>query len=109
MKRLMIGILFTCAFIFVVAPHIFANDKPLVFVSDAYEHHEGEHHGEAAYEKDHHKHAGLDPHIWLSPPLIKTQARTILAALQEVAPGMPSSMRLTFGNLQRKSINWTPI
>jgi zinc transport system substrate-binding protein len=31
--------------------------------------------------------AGSDPHIWLSPPLVKIQARTILAALQEVDPG----------------------
>jgi zinc transport system substrate-binding protein len=46
----------------------------------------GEHHGEAEHDKDHHEHAGLDPHIWLSPPLVKIQARTILAALQEVDP-----------------------
>jgi zinc transport system substrate-binding protein len=59
----------------------------------AKEHHEGdrdheksEHHGEAEHDKDHHEHAGLDPHIWLSPPLVKIQARTILAALQEADP-----------------------
>jgi zinc transport system substrate-binding protein len=28
----------------------------------------------------------LDPHIWLSPPLVMIQARTILAALQKVDP-----------------------
>lgn len=28
----------------------------------------------------------LDPHIWLSPPLVMTQARTILSALQKVDP-----------------------
>jgi zinc transport system substrate-binding protein len=53
------------------------------------EHHEKaehEHHGEAEHDKDRHDHAGLDPHIWLSPPLVKIQARTILAALQEVDP-----------------------
>jgi zinc transport system substrate-binding protein len=176
MKRLIIGIIFTCAFIFVVAPHIIANDKPLVFVSivpqkyfvqqigkdlvdisvmvqpgadphtyepkprqmidlsktkiyfaigvsfenawldkiaavnpdmrvvhtdhgieklamaahhhhdDADEHHENEHHGEAEHDKNHNEHAGLDPHIWLSPPLVKIQARTILTALQEADP-----------------------
>jgi zinc transport system substrate-binding protein len=31
-------------------------------------------------------HSGLDPHIWLSPPLVMIQARTILSALQEVDP-----------------------
>lgn len=31
-------------------------------------------------------HKGLDPHIWLSPPLVKTQARTVLTALQEIDP-----------------------
>jgi zinc transport system substrate-binding protein len=53
------------------------------------EHHEEEeheHHGEAEHDKDHDEHAGLDPHIWLSPPLVKLQARTILAALQDTDP-----------------------
>jgi zinc transport system substrate-binding protein len=49
-------------------------------------HEKGEHQGEAEHDKDHHEHAGLDPHIWLSPPLVKIQARTILAALQEADP-----------------------
>ena len=29
---------------------------------------------------------GLDPHIWLSPPLVRKQARAILTALQEIDP-----------------------
>ncbi|MEE4114381.1 MAG: zinc ABC transporter substrate-binding protein [Desulfobacteraceae bacterium] len=33
-----------------------------------------------------HHQAGLDPHIWLSPPLVMLQARSILAALQAVDP-----------------------
>lgn len=35
-------------------------------------------------EKDHH--GALDPHIWLSPTLVMTQARTILNALVEIDP-----------------------
>jgi zinc transport system substrate-binding protein len=31
-------------------------------------------------------HTGLDPHIWLSPPLVKIQARAIQAGLQEIDP-----------------------
>jgi len=42
---------------------------------------EAREHGE-----DHHEHGGLDPHIWLSPPLVKIQARTILNALQGIDP-----------------------
>lgn len=34
----------------------------------------------------HHENEGLDPHIWLSPPLVKIQARAILKALQETDP-----------------------
>jgi zinc transport system substrate-binding protein len=34
---------------------------------------------------DHHQ-GGLDPHIWLSPPLVMLQARSILTALQAVDP-----------------------
>jgi len=51
--------------------------------SDAEEHHED---AEQAVEEVH-RHGGLDPHIWLSPPLVKRQAKTILAALQEIDPG----------------------
>jgi zinc transport system substrate-binding protein len=42
---------------------------------------EGTHHS-----GDQHDRSGLDPHIWLSPPLVMMQARTILNALQEVDP-----------------------
>ncbi len=69
----------------------------------AYHHHdeEDEHHkkaelskesdhrhekGESALEDDHHGHGGLDPHIWLSPPLVEIQAHTIMNALQEIDP-----------------------
>lgn len=51
---------------------------------DKHGHEESEHHGEKA--NDHHEHTGLDPHIWLSPSLVKIQARTILAGLQEADP-----------------------
>jgi zinc transport system substrate-binding protein len=33
-----------------------------------------------------HEHTGLDPHIWLSPALVKIQASTIAAALGEIVP-----------------------
>ena len=56
-----------------------------------------DHHGEAAdshaeekelHEEEDHRHdrGGLDPHIWLSPPLVMQQARTIRNALQEIDP-----------------------
>jgi zinc transport system substrate-binding protein len=32
------------------------------------------------------RHNGLDPHIWLSPPMVMMQARMILTALQEIDP-----------------------
>jgi zinc transport system substrate-binding protein len=38
------------------------------------------------HELDDHDHAGLDPHIWLSPPLVKIQCQTILSAMQEIDP-----------------------
>ena len=45
-------------------------------------HHEVEHHR----DKDHQNRGELDPHIWLSPPLVMTQARTIRDALREIDP-----------------------
>jgi zinc transport system substrate-binding protein len=50
---------------------------------NAEHHQEGDHHHENG---DHHEHAGLDPHIWLSPPLVRTQARAIAAALKTIDP-----------------------
>ncbi|MEN8808364.1 MAG: zinc ABC transporter substrate-binding protein [Desulfobacterales bacterium] len=41
----------------------------------------GTHHSEGQHVR-----SGLDPHIWLSPPLVMMQARTILNALLEVDP-----------------------
>ncbi len=68
----------------------------------AEEDHEGEHHDEAAHDEDHDDHAGRDPHIWLSPPLVKIQARTILAALQEADPANKSSYEANFMELMEK-------
>lgn len=47
----------------------------------------GGHHGQG----DHHPaadtdHQGLDPHIWLSPPLVKIQIQAILSALKAIDP-----------------------
>jgi len=49
-------------------------------------HSKEDHHAEGEKGKDLHGHDGLDPHLWLSPPLVKIQARTILNALQEIDP-----------------------
>ena len=68
----------------------------------AQEHHEGEDHDEAGHGEDHDDHAGLDPHIWLSPPLVKIQSRTILAALQEADPANKSSYEANFIELMEK-------
>ena len=46
-----------------------------------------EHQGQGNHhEVDDLDHGGLDPHIWLSPPLVKVQCRTILSAMQEIDP-----------------------
>ena len=61
-----------------------------------HDHEKEEHHDEDAHNEDHDEHAGLDPHIWLSPPLVKMQARTILTALQEADPANESSYEANF-------------
>jgi zinc transport system substrate-binding protein len=51
------------------------------------DHRENEGHDQHAAEKEHHHHGGgTDPHIWLSPRLVKGQARTIADALVELDP-----------------------
>ena len=44
------------------------------------------HDEEKDHQKERHDHGVLDPHVWLSPPLVMVQARNILTALQEVDP-----------------------
>ena len=62
---------------------------------DEHEHHEDdhdehEHHNEAHHEDEHddhhHEEGGEDPHIWLSPRLVKVQAQTIYNALVNADP-----------------------
>lgn len=52
-------------------------------------HHEEEHGHDAHHEEEHdhdvhHEHAGLDPHIWLDPILVKTQAKNIYKTLIQI-------------------------
>jgi zinc transport system substrate-binding protein len=51
-------------------------------------HFDGENQAEqlAPQSTAHGEHGGLDPHIWLSPPLVRILARSILAALQQADP-----------------------
>ena len=48
---------------------------------------EGQHHKTDKHQHvDEHANGGLDPHIWLSPPLVKAQAGTIMKALVTMDP-----------------------
>jgi zinc transport system substrate-binding protein len=70
--------------------------------------HEDEHEHEAEHEDEHeaehhiHHHAdhddGMDPHVWLSPPLVMLQARNILTALTDLLPEASNTLR---GNYRR--------
>lgn len=52
---------------------------------DDHAHHEGNEHHPDDHAHHHHE-GGTDPHIWLSPRLVKVQARTIADALIEADP-----------------------
>jgi len=56
------------------------------------------HRAETEYGQDQDNHAsgGLDPHIWLSPPLVGKQAHTILKALQEIDPAHYSNYETNY-------------
>jgi zinc transport system substrate-binding protein len=64
------------------------------------------HHDEKAEKRHegegHHERAGLDPHIWLSPPLVKIQARNILDALQAADPAHRSVYEANFKKFSAK-------
>ncbi len=57
------------------------------------------HHGPAVENADDihdHDHGILDPHIWLSPPLVKEQARVMLAALHDILPDKKDILEKNF-------------
>jgi zinc transport system substrate-binding protein len=54
------------------------------------------HHHEQRGTDDDDDHAGLDPHIWLSPPLVKQQALTVLEALQKEDPSNSSAYKTNY-------------
>lgn len=56
---------------------------------------------ENARAHDEHAH-GLDPHIWLSPSLLKTQARTMTEALSELAPARTTEFQGRLAQLEKK-------
>ncbi|MBN1907150.1 MAG: zinc ABC transporter substrate-binding protein [Deltaproteobacteria bacterium] len=60
-------------------------------------HHEGDRHSEAGKEARHEKRS-LDPHIWLSPPLVKIQAASILKGLNEIDPAHKDEYEANYKN-----------
>ena len=62
-------------------PHMYVVDS-----TEGIEYIEGHAHEHHAEETDHHEHHGRDPHIWLSPRLMKTQVENIYQGLLAVDP-----------------------
>ncbi len=69
------------------------------------EHHEEGHHAHTDvehHEHDHdhdHDHGGLDPHIWLSPKLVRVQLKTILNTLLELDYANKETYQRSFNDL----------
>lgn len=53
---------------------------------DDHDHDDHDDHDHDHDDHAHHHHSGLDPHIWLDPVLVKTQAKNILDALKAKYP-----------------------
>jgi len=64
--------------------HTDQNIRKIPMTAHDHHHSDSDHHHD--HDGHHHDHGGHDPHIWLSPPLVAQQARTILMALQEADP-----------------------
>lgn len=77
----------------VVATHRGVDRRPI----DRYgAHAEGEEHGHG------HEHGSPDPHIWLSPELVRLQADTIAAALARLDPGGDSAYAVNLASFGRE-------
>ena len=70
--------------------------KKLAMAAHHHDEDEGdEHHGED-HDAEEHEHGGLDPHIWLSPALVKVQSATVLAALKTADPAHAAQYEANF-------------
>lgn len=56
------------------------------------------HHGDQPHTHSEHQ----DPHVWLSPPLLKIQAKTIAAHLRELDPAHAETYQQNLDSLERK-------
>ena len=57
------------------------------------------HHDSAHHDAHHHHDCGIsDPHIWLSPPLVKIQARQILSGLIQASPGLQPEFEVNYAS-----------
>lgn len=64
--------------------------------------HDGEAHDHGHDEHGHHDHGGKDPHVWLSPRLLKIQARTIAKTLAELDPAHQADYEANLASLEEK-------
>ncbi|THB75960.1 MAG: cation ABC transporter substrate-binding protein [Desulfobacteraceae bacterium] len=86
-----------------MAAHHHHEEEALHHDAHEAEHHEGEHHdADEHHGEEHHDHAGSDPHIWLSPKLVKVQAKTILKALQAADPSNKTAYEANFNSFAAK-------
>lgn len=58
---------------------------------DEHDEHDEDHHG-------HHEHSGLDPHIWLDPIIVKTQAKNIYRTMKEIDPANAAFYKKNYKN-----------
>lgn len=68
-------------------------------------HHEEDGHGHAGHGHDEHGHderEGSDPHIWLSPRLLKIQAQTVADTLSEIDPDHRTAYQNNLAALEEK-------
>jgi zinc transport system substrate-binding protein len=65
--------------------------------------HAGHGHGDDGHDDaHHHDHEGKDPHVWLSPCLLKAQARTIATTLAELDPAHRADYERNLAALEQK-------
>lgn len=71
-----------------------------------HDHHGKQHGGVHPQQSSHHDHHEVfDPHVWLSPPLVMIQARTILNALLQVDPAHESLYEANYRRFTEELIN----
>lgn len=78
------------------------SEPPVAHIHDETAHDDGLLPADGSHDAEHHDHEGADPHVWLSPRLVKLQARIMVRALTQMDTACDSLFRERLAVFERE-------